>query len=186
MKRERSLVTQWRLRENQPRGHRSAAQQISAPCFSPALSPQTRTERHGANVRDTSRAVRVKRGISTPQIPAPRSQSAQPAATDSYKGLEQSESAAPSVRSRRVCAGLEQEHCASKLKLASGSGWRCGQCPMSGRETSSGLCQNVVIRSFLAGIRVTVCLTDTHLVLLGDWGLFRFAGAHGNIWILEY
>lgn len=41
-------------------------------------------------------------GISTPQIPAGRRHCAQPAATDRYEELEQTETGAPSVRSRRM------------------------------------------------------------------------------------
>lgn len=41
-------------------------------------------------------------GISTPQIPAWRRHCAQPAATDRYEELEQTETGAPSVRSRRM------------------------------------------------------------------------------------
>lgn len=88
---------------------RRAALRIPAPQFRPRPLPLTDwlTELHGGecqrNCRDGSREGNS--GISTPQIQTlPRRLCAQPAATDRYEGLEQTDTGAPSVRSWRMRA----------------------------------------------------------------------------------
>lgn len=117
----------WKKRNHQLNGiqrkpsrgeHRSAALQIFTPYFSSALSPPLSALSDWLTAAaEMSGRRESNSGISTPQISASRRLARSHQRPTATKGLEQTDTGAPSLRSQRVLAGINAH---------ANSGWHVG------------------------------------------------------------